>query len=111
LSFAAGLGAESDALDDEELAGGVLGVLDVSGGGVLGAMFGRAGADGLIDDEEDVDGDDGDGVTTGGVLGAVPVVVSRLQPAAPSTTPVHRTVMSARFISNLQLRRNGVPPR
>jgi hypothetical protein len=90
-----------DALDDDELvseeAGGVLelddpvavdGVDDIE---LLDDVEGGV----VVDGEDDVEGD---GVTTGGV---VPVVDddSRLQPARPSTSPVHSTVINALFIA------------
>ena len=76
-------------LDDDD--GGVLGLDDVAlddddGDGVDFVA-------GLIDDEEDVDGD---GVTTGGVVEVV--LVSRWQPASPSARPVQSSVTTATLI-------------
>ena len=81
------------------LAGGVEedGALEL-GGGVLGAIdepeFG--GVAGAIDDE--LEEPDGEGATTGGVLAVVLLGVSRWQPATPSTSPVHSSVISVLLI-------------
>jgi hypothetical protein len=92
-------------LDDEELDGGVLGVLEE-----LDDDDGALGVAGLIVDDED--DPDGDGVTTGGVFGEVDVVDdSRLQPATPNTRPVHSSVTSALFIAISRRLRMGCPPR
>ena len=57
-------------------------------------------SDGVVDED---DGDElgGDGVTTGGVVGAV-VADSRLQPATLNTSPVQNNVTKAVFMLDLQ---------
>jgi hypothetical protein len=73
---------------DDDVEGGVLGVADVEPDDI---------------DPLDVDGvrvdPDGDGVTTGGVLGEVPVDVSRLQPAIPTASPAHSSAINVLFIT------------
>jgi hypothetical protein len=106
------LGIDDDELVDESLlAGGVPDEVDdaplpVDGVVVSGVVdeelddiepLGDVDVDGVVvDDDDDVDGD---GVTTGGVVGEVVDEVSRLQPATPSTIPVQSSVTNAVFIA------------
>lgn len=96
-------------VDDEELVsaggvvGGVLAALDdeLDGGVELGDAdelddIEPLGVEGVVVDDEDVDGD---GVTTGGVLGDVVEVVSRLQPAMPTASPAQSSVINVLFIA------------
>lgn len=78
-------------LDDDELLGGVAGLIDELDDD---EPLGVAGVAGVLDDDDD----DGDGVTVGGVV--LLVDVSRLQPARPSASPVQSKVTNAIFISD-----------
>jgi len=79
--------------DDDELLGGVAGLIDELDDD---EPLGVEDDDGVLDDDDD-DGD-GDGVTVGGAV--LLVDVSRLQPASPSASPVQSNVINAIFISD-----------
>jgi hypothetical protein len=100
------------ALDDDVLvsddAGGVAELEDE--GGVDEGLddiepLGEVDEGGVVDDDDDVDGD---GVTVGGVVDVVDA--SRLQPAIPRTSPVQTTVNNTLFIVSLRVLM-GCPPR
>lgn len=82
---------EAGGVLDDELLGGVAGLIDELDDD---EPLGVAGVAGVLDDDDD----DGDGVTVGGVV--LLVDVSRLQPARPSASPVQSNVTNAIFISD-----------